>query len=177
DDHGEIVAVRGAERVTSELEDVHGVCGLGTGEEDDLVGGIGLDKLETVDVEGLVRESGSQCALDVVKINEQAVNLDIARTTATDSDGAVCLHAANIVGVKKHIVGSPGTEHVCGSVVIVEVVGRALAGDEAYNTTGAFLRLRDNGKRFVKENEVSAALSGTERNDGRDGIGGADEHL
>ncbi|KAF8838119.1 hypothetical protein BDN67DRAFT_879550, partial [Paxillus ammoniavirescens] len=147
------------------------------GEEDDLVGCVRLDELEARDVERLVGEGRGQCTLDVVEVDEQAVDLDVARAAAADSNGAVSLHAANVVGVEEHVFVSPWAEHVFGCLLVVKVVGCALAGDESDNASGAFLALGNDGERLVEKDEIGATLCGTEGDHGWHRVGGTDEHL
>ncbi|KIJ63451.1 hypothetical protein HYDPIDRAFT_92730, partial [Hydnomerulius pinastri MD-312] len=177
DNHGKGITVRSTEAVASVLEDEHGVGGLGAGEEDNLVSCVRLHELEASDVERLVSESRSQCALDVVKVDEQAVNLDVAGAAATDSDGTVSLHAADVVSVEEHVFTGPWAEHVLAGLSVVEVVSCALVGDEANDASSALLTLGDDRERLVKKDKVGAALCGPEGDGGRDGVSWADEHL
>ncbi|KAH7924092.1 hypothetical protein BV22DRAFT_1013993, partial [Leucogyrophana mollusca] len=177
DNHGKVIAERSAKAVTSLLEDEHGISGFRAGEENDLVVGIGLHELEASDVDSLVSERGSQSALNVVQVNEKSVHLNVAGAATLDHDGTIGLHATNIIRVEEHISARPLAEHVLCRRRVVEVLGGTLASDEANNASGALLVLRDDAEGLVKQNEIGAALSGTEADRGWHAIGGAHEHL
>ncbi|KAF9229005.1 hypothetical protein BS17DRAFT_679768, partial [Gyrodon lividus] len=147
------------------------------GEEDDLVGCVRLHELEASDVERLVSEGRGQCTLDVIKVDEQTVDLDVAGAATTDGNSTISLHAADIVGVEEHVFTSPWAEQVLGGLVVVQVVGCALARDESDNASSTFLVLGDDGERVVEKDDIGATLRGTEGDHGWHLVGGTNEHL
>ncbi|KAL4063197.1 hypothetical protein J3A83DRAFT_4107047, partial [Scleroderma citrinum] len=146
-------------------------------EQHDLFGRIRLDELETSDSVPAIGESGGKCTLNVVEVDEQTIDFDVARAAALDHDRTISLHAADVVGIEKHLFTVPRAEHVLSSILVVQVVGSALAGHEANNSSSAFLGLGNDTKGFVEENKVGATLRSTEGNGRRDLVGRTNEHL
>ncbi|KAF9228463.1 hypothetical protein BS17DRAFT_683360, partial [Gyrodon lividus] len=122
-------------------------------------------------------EGRGQCTLNVIEVDEQAVDLDVAGAAATDGNGTISLHAADVVGVEEHVFTNPWAEHVLGCLFVVEVVGCALARDKSDNSSSAFLVLEDDGERLVEKDEIGATLRRTEGNHRWHLVGGAYEHL
>ncbi|KAI6122702.1 hypothetical protein EDD16DRAFT_1454466, partial [Pisolithus croceorrhizus] len=78
----------------------------------DLLGCVRLDELKAIDSVYASCEGRGQCTLDEVQVNEQTVDLDVARAPTPDCDRAIGLHASYVVGVQEHLFAVPSMEHV-----------------------------------------------------------------